>query len=224
MEEQGYIAQASCHEIRVELPPEATVQYAAAKQRERHKVAAENPKKIEVVKTLVEHHEGELILVIGQFLDQLDALARALRAPVLTGKTPQRQREQLFDDFRHARVPVLVVSKVANFSIDLPDASVCIQVSGTFGSRQEEAQRLGRILRPKKRHAYFYTIVTRDTCELDFAMNRQLFLTEQGYRYSIEDWRGQDATRLPMPHRDRDSGAEVIDLARERRRREMSGG
>jgi DNA excision repair protein ERCC-3 len=162
--------------------------------------------------------------VIGQFLDQLDALGRELRAPVLTGKTPQKQREQLFNDFRHGRVPVLVVSKVANFSIDLPDASVCIQVSGTFGSRQEEAQRLGRILRPKERHAYFYSIVTRDTCELDFAMNRQLFLTEQGYRYTIEDWRGVDATRLPMPYRHRDTGAEVIDLSLERRRRESSRG
>jgi DNA excision repair protein ERCC-3 len=224
MEEQGYIAQASCHEIRVELPTEAMVQYAAAKQRERHKVAADNPKKIEVVRALVEHHQGELILVIGQFLDQLDLLGRALKAPVLTGKTPQKQREQLFNDFRHGRVPVLVVSKVANFSIDLPDASVCIQVSGTFGSRQEEAQRLGRILRPKERHAYFYSVVTRDTCELDFAMNRQLFLTEQGYRYTIEDWRGAEATRLPQPHRDRHSGAEVVDLAVERRRRELSRG
>jgi DNA excision repair protein ERCC-3 len=224
MEEQGYIAQASCHELRVDLPPEATVQYAAARQRERHKVAADNPRKLEVVKALVEHHSGELILIIGHFLDQLDIIGRALKAPVLTGKTPQRQREVLFNDFRHGKVPVLVVSKVANFSIDLPDASVCIQVSGTFGSRQEEAQRLGRILRPKDRHAYFYSVVTRDTCELDFAMNRQLFLTEQGYRYTIEDWRGADATRLPMPHRDRLSGAEVIDLARERRRREMSRG
>lgn len=224
MEEQGWIAQASCHEIRVEMPPEQAAQYAAAKVRERHKVAAENLRKIEVVKALVEHHQGELILVIGQFLDQLDALGASLKAPVLTGKTPQRERERLFEAFRGGQVPVLVVSKVANFSIDLPDASVCIQVSGTFGSRQEEAQRLGRILRPKERHAYFYTVVSRDTCELDFAMNRQLFLTEQGYRYSIEDWRGRDATRLPMAHRGRDSGAEVIDLAVERRRRELTRG
>ncbi len=224
MEEQGYIAQASCHEIRVELPPEATVSYAAAKQRERHKIAAENLRKAEIVKALVEHHEGELILVIGQFLDQLDVLGKQLGAPVLTGKTPQKKREELFTAFRTGKLPVLVVSKVANFSIDLPDASVCIQVSGTFGSRQEEAQRLGRILRPKDRHAYFYTLVTRDTCELDFAMNRQLFLTEQGYRYTIEDWRGAEATRLPMPHRDKQSGAEVIDLSVERRRRELSRG
>lgn len=224
MEEQGYIAQASCHELRVEMPPEHATRYAVAKVRERHKVAAENPRKIEVVRALVEHHEGELILVIGQFLDQLEELGRALKAPVLTGKTSQKERERLFAEFRAGRVPVLVVSKIANFSIDLPDASVCIQVSGTFGSRQEEAQRVGRILRPKHKHAYFYTLVSRDSCELDFAMNRQLFLTEQGYRYSIEDWRGKDATRLPMPHRHRDTGAEVIDLALERRRRERSRG
>lgn len=224
MEAQGYIAVASCHELRIEMPPEHAIAYASAKVRERHKIAAENPRKVEVVKALVEHHEGELILVIGQFLDQLDLLGKALRAPVLTGKTPQRERERLFHEFKEGRLPVLVVSKVANFSIDLPDASVCIQVSGTFGSRQEEAQRLGRILRPKARHAYFYTVVSRDTCELDFAMNRQLFLTEQGYRYTIEDWRGADATRLPMPHRDRHSGAEVIDLATERRRRELTRG
>jgi len=221
MEEQGWIAQASCHELRVELPPNATIEYAAAKQRERHKIAAENLKKIEVVKALVKHHEGELTLVIGQFLDQLDILGRELKAPVLTGRTPQKERERLFAEFKAGKVPVLVVSKVANFSVDLPDASVCIQVSGTFGSRQEEAQRLGRILRPKKKHAYFYTLVTRDTCELDFAMNRQLFLTEQGYRYTIEDWRGVDATRLPMPHRDAATGAEVIDLARMRKRRDL---
>jgi DNA excision repair protein ERCC-3 len=224
MEEQGWIAAASCHELRVELPPTDAVRYAAARARERHKIAAENLRKVEVVKALVEHHEGELTLVIGQFLEQLDVLGRSLNAPVLTGRTPQKERERLFAEFRAGRVPVLVVSKVANFSIDLPDASVCIQVSGTFGSRQEEAQRLGRILRPKKKHAYFYTLVTRDSCELDFAMNRQLFLTEQGYRYSIEDWRGKEATRLPMAHRDRQSGAEVIDLALERRRRERLRG
>lgn len=223
MEAQGYIASASCHELRVPLPPAEAVTYASAKVRERHRVAACNPAKLEVVKALVKHHDGELILVIGQFLEQLDSLGRTLGAPVLTGRTSQRERERLFAEFRAGRIPVLVVSKVGNFSVDLPDASVCIQVSGTFGSRQEEAQRLGRVLRPKEAQAYFYTLVTRDTCELDFAMNRQLFLTEQGYRYSIEDWRGADATRLPMPHRHRDSGAEVIDLAVERRRRMLSG-
>lgn len=220
MEEQGWIASASCHELRVAMPPEQTIAYGAAKVRERHKIAAENPAKIEIVKTIVEHHEGEFILVIGQFVDQLEALGRVLGAPVLTGKTPQKERERLFDAFREGTLPVLVVSKIANFSIDLPDASVCVQVSGTFGSRQEEAQRLGRILRPKDKHAYFYTLVSRDTCELDFAINRQLFLTEQGYRYSIEDWRGVDATRLPMPGRHRETGAEVHDLALERRRRQ----
>jgi DNA excision repair protein ERCC-3 len=224
MEQQGFIAAASCHELRVDMPPEKLLDYGAAKIRERHKIAAENERKIAVVKHLVKHHEGELILVIGQFLDQLDIMGRELKAPVLTGKTPQKQREQLFADFKHGKVPVLVVSKVANFSIDLPDASICIQISGTFGSRQEEAQRLGRILRPKKQHAYFYTIVTKDSCELDYAMNRQLFLTEQGYKYTIEDWRGAGATRLPMPGRDEDSGAEVIDLALERRRRDLSRG
>jgi DNA excision repair protein ERCC-3 len=224
MEEQGWIASATCHELRVPAPPELAATYASSASRERHRLAAENPRKLEVVKALVERHQGDLVLVIGQFLGQLEQLGRLLDAPVLTGKTPQRERERLFAEFRAGRTPVLVVSKVANFSIDLPDASVCIQVSGTFGSRQEEAQRLGRILRPKDRHAYFYTLVTRDTCELDFAMNRQLFLTEQGYRYTIEDWRGADATRLPMPHRTRETGAEVVDLATERLRRERSRG
>lgn len=224
METQGWIATASCHELRVAMPPTQALDYAAASQRGRHKIAAENIRKAEVVKALVKHHEGELILVIGQFLEQLDLLGKQLGAPVLTGKTSQKERERLFEAFRVGRVPVLVVSKVANFSIDLPDASVCIQVSGTFGSRQEEAQRLGRILRPKARHAYFYTLVSRDTCELDFAMNRQLFLTEQGYRYTIEDWLGADATRLPMPYREKNTGAEVIDLALERRRREKLRG
>lgn len=224
MEEQGYIAAASCHELRVALSPDESLHYAAAKSRERHRIAAENPRKVEIVRELVRRHQGEPILVIGQYLEQLDGLGRALGAPVLTGRTPQRERERLFAEFKSGHLGVLVVSKVANFSVDLPDASVCVQVSGTFGSRQEEAQRLGRILRPKKRQAYFYAVVSRDTCELDFAMNRQLFLTEQGYRYSIEDWRGADATRLPEPHRERDAGAEVIDLAVERRRRERLGG
>jgi len=224
MEQQGWIARASCHELRVDLTPSESVRYASARTRERPVVAAVNPAKLEVVRHLVRHHEGEPVLVIGQYLDQLDALGRALGAPVLTGQTPQKERERLFAAFRSGLISVLVVSKVANFSIDLPDASVCVQVSGTFGSRQEEAQRLGRILRPKARHAYFYSVVSAGTCEVDYAMNRQLFLTEQGYRYTIEDWRGADATRLPMPHRDTETGAEVIDLSLERRRREKQRG
>ncbi len=224
MESQGFIAEASCHELRVALPPNTALEYAGARPRERHKIAAENDRKVEIVRALVTHHDGEAVLIIGQFLEQLERIGRALGAPVLSGRTPQKQREAHFSAFREGRLPVLVVSKIANFSIDLPDASVCIQVSGTFGSRQEEAQRLGRVLRPKERHAYFYSLVSKDSCEVDFAMNRQLFLTEQGYRYSVEEWHGADATRLPMAHRERDAGAEVFDLAIERRRREKGRG
>ena len=161
--------------------------YESAREQHKFRLASSNPAKINVIKRLVKRHRDDNILVIGTYLDQLQRLSRILRAPLITGKTPHREREVLFAKFRRSDIKLLIVSKVANFSIDLPDANIAIQVSGTFGSRQEEAQRLGRILRPKKKAARFYTVVTADTKEQDFAMKRQLFLTEQGYRYHIEE-------------------------------------
>src|SRR5437660_10223165 len=161
--------------------------YAPAEKKDRFRIAAENSQKLELVREIMCNHEYDNILVIGQFITQLERLAEQLHAPLITGKTRHAERERLYADFKKGMIPVLVVSKIANFAVDLPDANVLIQVSGTFGSRQEAAQRLGRILRPKTggELAHFYTLVTRDTRELDFAHHRQLFLTEQGYRYSI---------------------------------------
>jgi DNA excision repair protein ERCC-3 len=188
MERAGFIAQATCTELRLPLPEGVKMAYATTDARNRFNVAAQNPVKEGAVKVLLERHKGESILVIGQFLEQLRSLSAELKVPLITGETPQADRDALFGKFRSGEVPVLVVSKIGNFSIDLPDASVLIQISGTFGSRQEEAQRLGRVLRPKDKPASFYSLVTEDTVELDFAMKRQLFLTEQGYRYKIEDY------------------------------------
>ena len=192
IEAQGFISPAVCYEVRVDLPPSDRLEYAASADDERYRLAATAHAKIGVVKDLVARHSGEQILVIGQYLDQIDVLAEALDAPKITGATPVDEREELFAAFREGRVPVLVVSKVANFSIDLPDASVAIQVSGSFGSRQEEAQRLGRLLRPKSNGhtASFYTLIARDTVDQDFAQNRQRFLAEQGYSYTILDAEG----------------------------------
>ena len=189
LERQGWIATAECHEIRVSMSEDEQLNYAVAEDREKYRLAAESPAKMDVVRFLVNRHRDDQILVIGQYLDQLNILAEELHAPMITGKTPNKQREQLYEQFRLGEIKHMVVSKVANFAIDLPDANVAIQVSGTFGSRQEEAQRLGRILRPKADGglAYFYSIVTRDTRDQEFSANRQLFLTEQGYRYIIED-------------------------------------
>jgi len=189
IEAQGFISPAVCYEVRIDLPPSDRLEYAAAADDERYRLAATAHAKIRVVRDLVAKHAGEQILVIGQYLDQIDVLAEALDAPKITGATPVDEREVLFAAFREARLPVLVVSKVANFSIDLPDASVAIQVSGSFGSRQEEAQRLGRLLRPKStaQTASFYTLIARDTVDQDFAQNRQRFLAEQGYSYTILD-------------------------------------
>jgi DNA excision repair protein ERCC-3 len=189
IEAQGFISPAVCYEVRIDLPASDRLEYAASADDERYRLAATAHAKIDVVRDLVAKHEGEQILVIGQYLDQIDVLSEELGAPKITGATPVDEREELFDDFRHARIPVLVVSKVANFSIDLPDASVAIQVSGSFGSRQEEAQRLGRLLRPKSNghKASFYTLIARDTVDQDFAQNRQRFLAEQGYSYTILD-------------------------------------
>ena len=189
LERQGWIATAECHEIRVSLNQEERLEYSVAEEREKYRIAAENPIKLDIVRHLLAKHQDDQILIIGQYIDQLKMLAELLEAPLLTGRTANSQREKLYERFRRGELKRLVVSKVANFAIDLPDANVAIQVSGTFGSRQEEAQRLGRILRPKTdgSFAYFYTIVTRDTRDQDFSANRQLFLTEQGYRYLIED-------------------------------------
>ncbi|WP_404443041.1 DEAD/DEAH box helicase [Microbacterium marinum] len=189
IEAQGFISPAVCYEVRIDLSASDRLEYAASADDERYRLAATAHAKIDVVRDLVAKHEGEQILVIGQYLDQIDVLSDALGAPKITGSTPVDEREELFDAFRHARIPVLVVSKVANFSIDLPDASVAIQVSGSFGSRQEEAQRLGRLLRPKSNghKASFYTLIARDTVDQDFAQNRQRFLAEQGYSYTILD-------------------------------------
>ncbi|MGL5829346.1 MAG: DNA repair helicase XPB, partial [Angustibacter sp.] len=189
IEAQGYIAPADCVEVRVTLPEDQRMAYAVAEADLRYRLAASSDEKTKLVRRLVDQHHGEPTLVIGQYLDQLAELADSLDAPVITGKTPVAQREELYEQFRTGEIHVLVVSKVANFSIDLPEASVAIQVSGSFGSRQEEAQRLGRVLRPKRdgRGARFYTIVARDTVDADFAAHRQRFLAEQGYAYRIID-------------------------------------
>lgn len=197
IEEQGFISPASCYEIRIDLPAPDRLSYAAAADDERYRLAATAPAKLDVVKQLVARHPGERILVIGQYLDQIDEVAEALGVPQLTGATPVDERERLFQEFRDGRTPVLVVSKVANFSVDLPEATVAIQISGSFGSRQEEAQRLGRLLRPKESGlpANFYTLVARDTVDQDFAQNRQRFLAEQGYSYTILD---ADSLQTPV--------------------------
>jgi len=189
LERQGWIATAECHEIRVGMTEDEQLNYAVADEREKYRIAAESPEKSNVVHFLAERHRDDQVLIIGQYIDQLKVLAEELEAPLLMGRTSNKQREKLYEQFRRGEIKRMVVSKVANFAIDLPDANVAIQVSGTFGSRQEEAQRLGRILRPKQDGglAYFYSIVTRDTRDQEFSANRQLFLTEQGYRYVIED-------------------------------------
>ncbi|TFC42826.1 DEAD/DEAH box helicase [Cryobacterium sp. TMT1-21] len=195
IEAQGFISPASCYEVRIDLPQSERLSYAAAADDERYRMAATAPAKLDVVKRLVAKHPGERILVIGQYLDQIDELAEALNAPKLTGATPVDERERLYQAFRVGEENLLVVSKVANFSVDLPEATVAIQVSGSFGSRQEEAQRLGRLLRPKESglSANFYTLVARDTVDQDFAQNRQRFLAEQGYSYTILDSQNLDA-------------------------------
>jgi len=188
LEGKGWIAQALCTEIRLDLPQELKIPYATSPQREKYRIAAENPLKENIVIQLIENHNDDQILVIGQYLSQLNSIAKLINAPIITGKTPNAEREQIYNSFKKKEVRVIVVSKVANFAIDLPDASMAIQVSGSFGSRQEEAQRLGRILRPKGRNAYFYSLVSGYTSEEEFAANRQKFLTEQGYKYSIQKW------------------------------------
>jgi DNA excision repair protein ERCC-3 len=188
LEQKGWIAEANCYEIRIDLPRSLKIGYATADKRGKFRIASENPQKIEITRQIIDNHPEDSIMVIGQYISQLNDLAKALDAPIITGKTPNQERERIYSAFRKGDVQVIVVSKVANFAIDLPDASVAIQVSGTFGSRQEEAQRLGRILRPKEKNSYFYSIISRYTTEESFAANRQKFLTEQGYKYHIELW------------------------------------
>jgi DNA excision repair protein ERCC-3 len=187
LERGGYLAPAECVEVRVDMPHTDRLHYATLDDRARYRYAATHEVKDQVVSSLVDRHTGEQILVMGVYLDQLERVAGVLDAPLMSGDTPDATREKLLDDFRSGTLHTLVVSKVANFSIDLPEASVAIQMAGTFGSRQEEAQRLGRIVRPKAdgRPATFYSIVTRDSADQDFAANRQRFLTEQGYRYRV---------------------------------------
>ena len=189
IESQGYIAPADCTEVRVTLTDAERMEYATAEPEDRYKVGATARTKLPVVRALVDRHRGDQVLVIGAYLDQLDTLGEELDAPIIQGSTTTRERERLYDAFRAGEVSTLVVSKVANFSIDLPEASVAIQVSGTFGSRQEEAQRLGRVLRPKSDGgtAHFYTVVARDTLDQEYAAHRQRFLAEQGYAYTIVD-------------------------------------
>jgi DNA excision repair protein ERCC-3 len=187
MEKQGWIAKAVCTEIRIPLPADQRTSYAVADARTKFRMASENPAKITQVREILDRHPDEPALVIGMYLDQLAAIAEPLGLPVITGSTPQKSRDHLYGEFKAGRIRILAVSKVANFAVDLPEASLAIQVSGTFGSRQEEAQRLGRVLRPKElgTQAFFYSLVSRDTVEQDFALKRQLFLCEQGYAYTI---------------------------------------
>jgi DNA excision repair protein ERCC-3 len=196
IEAQGYIAPADCVEVRVTLPESERLVYAIAEPEDRYRLASSTPSKNPIVESLVHQHADDRVLVIGQYLDQLADIAEHLDAPMVTGETPVKERQRLFEAFRSGEVRVLVVSKVANFSVDLPEAGVAVQVSGAFGSRQEEAQRLGRLLRPKgdKRTAHFYAVVARDTVDADFAQHRQRFLAEQGYSYRIVD-----AEDIPRP-------------------------
>ncbi|MDR2942730.1 MAG: DEAD/DEAH box helicase [Treponema sp.] len=188
LEDKGWIAEAFCTEIRLDMPEHLKIPYASASPKEKYRLAAENPLKQNIVLQLVENHPEDHIMVIGQYLTQLNALAKLLNAPIITGKTPNAERDRIYSAFKKGELRLIVVSKVANFAIDLPDASMAIQVSGSFGSRQEEAQRLGRILRPKERNAWFFSLVSGYTVEEEFAANRQKFLTEQGYKYSIQKW------------------------------------
>ena len=189
LEKQGWIATAHCYEVRVRFPDDsAKMQYAVAGARGKYRIAAENPLKTRIVKALLDRRSpDDSVLIIGDYLDQLESISSDFSAPIITGKMRNDQREKLYSDFRQGQIKLLVVSKVANYAIDLPDANVAIQVSGTFGSRQEEAQRIGRLLRPKDNgnSASFYTVVTKDTVDQEYALKRQLFLTERGYKYDI---------------------------------------
>ncbi len=190
LERDKWIASAECIEVKINLPVEREIDYAVAPSREKHRIASENKDKIEVVQKIINKYAEDKILVIGQYINQLNEIAELLNAPIITGKTPNSERDRIYGEFREGKIRVLVVSKVANFAIDLPDASLAIQVSGTFGSRQEEAQRLGRILRPKERTSRFFTLITRNSVEEEFGSNRQKFLAEQGYSYRLVRYTG----------------------------------
>lgn len=187
LEQQGYIAPVICYEVRIAMPEKLRLEYVSASKRQKFRLASENPKKSKVIKNLLQKHSDDQVLIIGHYLNQLRKISKDFSLPIITGQTSINERERLFSEFRDGKIQALVVSKVANFAIDLPEASVAIQISGTFGSRQEEAQRLGRILRPfsGNKQAHFYTLVSRDSVEQEYALNRQLFLTEQGYKYGI---------------------------------------
>lgn len=195
MEENKWIAEAVCTEVRVPMDERTLQDYAAAPKKQRHRIAGQNPVKTEVVRKLLGRHYGTPTLIIGQYLDQLHGLARELSLPLVTGEMPHHNRKRLFEQFKEGTIDVLIVSKVANFAVDLPDAAVAIQVSGSYGSRQEEAQRLGRILRPKAsgRTASFYSVVSDGTDEIEFSRNRGRFLLEQGYPYTIDRWSAPDS-------------------------------
>src|ERR1035437_6047793 len=195
MEAEGWIAKARCTEIRLPMTEARRFEYAVAPARQKFRIASENPEKLKVVRRLLERHADTPTLIIGMYVEQIKQMAEELNIPILTGSTPQKTRDAVYAEFKAGRLRQLVVSKIANFSVDLPDAGVAIQISGTFGSRQEEAQRLGRVLRPKpgENQAHFYSIVSRDTVEQEFAMNRQLFLCEQGYEYAIWNLESADA-------------------------------
>ncbi|MBP1996473.1 DNA repair helicase XPB [Paenibacillus eucommiae] len=190
LESEGWIAQVECQEIRVPLASELREAYAASAAKQKFRIAGENEAKLRVIEKLIHQHAAEPILIIGQYLDQLLLISEQTNAPMISGETAQDERERLYSAFRRGEITLLIVSKVANFAVDLPDAAVAIQVSGSYGSRQEEAQRLGRIVRPKagRNQAIFYSIISSATKEQDFALKRQLFLVEQGYRYAVVDW------------------------------------
>ncbi len=188
LENKGYISEAVCYEIRILMKRNLRLEYMSSGKRAKFRLASSNEEKLNVVASLLERHTDDQVLIIGQYIDQLNITSKRFSFPIITGKTNNSDRDNLYQAFRSGHINVLVVSKVANFAIDLPDASVVIQLSGTYGSRQEEAQRLGRILRPKRKTSYFYTIISKNSSEEEFAHKRQLFLTEQGYKYIIEDW------------------------------------
>ena len=193
LEKQGWIAEAKCFEIKLPMSENLLMEYLIADQKEKFSISAKNPLKIRVLKDILNRHREQLVLVIGHFISQLEEVAKEIHAPIITGKTPNIERDKLYKKFKNGEIKILVVSKVANFSIDLPDASVLVQLSGTYGSRQEEAQRLGRILRPKHNNiSYFYSVITQDSIEERYSYKRQRFLTEQGYSYEIDFWKKEE--------------------------------
>ncbi len=193
LEKQGWIAEAKCYEVKLPLPQDLLMEYLISDQKEKFNIAAKNPLKVDALKNILFRHKEQLTLVIGHFISQITEVSKILDAPLITGKTPNFEREKLYGKFKNGEVKILVVSKVANFSIDLPDASVLIQLSGTYGSRQEEAQRLGRILRPKHNNtSYFYSLITQDSIEEQYSHRRQRFLAEQGYSYEIDFWKPEE--------------------------------